>query len=101
MLSPLVLVLYLTSGLNRYEVSEEGLLVRRLWGTGLYPWNQVTRMAWSRTKTLLVFGTNGLIFYSSTDCFPRLAEFIHAIYRHSNCKLSPRLERAMFPDGKA
>ena len=91
-----VLALYVTSGANRYEVMEDGLCVNRFFGTTFHPWNEIIRISWNQPlHTFFVHGPHRLIFYSSTDCFPKLAQFIQVMHEKSACQLSPNLTRAL------
>jgi len=96
LLSLAVLALYLTSGLNRYAVTEEGLRVDRFLRSTFHPWSEITRVAWSLSlHTFFVYGPDRMIFYSSTDFFPSLAEFLQIIHQRSKCQLSQALEKAL------
>jgi hypothetical protein len=97
----IVLFFYLTSGLNRYEVTEEGLRVYRPFRSKLYPWAEIATITWNRPlNTFFVCGPNQMIFYSSTNCFPKLLEFIRILHSRSDCKLSPWLSKKLSPGQK-
>jgi len=91
-----VVTLYLTSVANRYKVTDEGLHVHGVFRSSFYAWHEITRLSWNvPLHTLFAYGQNGMIFYSSTDCFPRLVEFLRIIRERSQCQLSLRLEKAL------
>jgi len=87
-----VLLLYLTSGANRYEITAEGLRVRRLLHTTLHPWADVRRIDLNNPLHYIVIRSGDrTIAYTSTDFFPRIIDFIRAIHEQSNCTLPPIL----------
>jgi hypothetical protein len=84
MFCTIVLALYLTSGMNRYEITESGLRVRRFLRSTFHPWNEIARISWNKPlHTFFVYGPTRMIFYSSTDCFPNLAQLIKTLHEKS------------------
>lgn len=85
-----VLWLYLTSGVNRYEIAGEGLRVHRFFGSTLHPWTDVRRIELNNPLHYIVIrGPDRVIAYTSTDCFPRIIGLIRAIHERSDCALPP------------
>ena len=79
-----VLALYFLSGVNRYEVLEKGLRVRRLWGTTFHPWSEVTSVVEHlMLRNVIVRGRDGIIAYTSSDYFPRFNQFLLTLMRES------------------
>ena len=87
-----VLVLYLTSGVNRYEPTEEGLRVHRLLRTTFHPWSEVSRIDLNNSlHYIVIWGRERAIAYTSTDFFPRIIDLIRFVHDRSNCALPPLL----------
>jgi hypothetical protein len=96
-----VLYLYLATSLNRYEVTDEGLRVKRcfLFRSTFHPWPQITKITlYGPIKTVAIRAHNGLVFFSSTDCFPDLGTFLIAIHQKSSCSYSPNLTKLLQSD---
>lgn len=86
------LLLYLTSGINRYETADDGLRIHRLLRTDVYPWSEVRRIDLNNLFNYIVMrGEGRVIAYTSTDLFPDLIELVRAIHDRSGCVLSPLL----------
>jgi hypothetical protein len=94
--SVLTMALYLTSVVNRYTVTEDGLRIDRLSRSTFCSWHEIKRIAWSPAiHTFFVYGPEGMIFYSSTDYFPKLREFLQIVHQRSNCELSKTLGKIL------
>jgi hypothetical protein len=93
MLALFVAWLYWASALNRYDVTDEGLVVSRLRSSRLIPWTEIEEMAWSRlAHCVFIKGKGRTLVFTSTDFFDTLPELMDEIWRRSKCKLSPNLE---------
>ncbi len=80
-------VLYAT-GVCRYEPSEEGMTIRRLFKTTFHPWGDFWKIQEIAPLSVVIFrGRDGIISYSSTNLFPQLGELILLIHERSNCRL--------------
>jgi len=85
--------LYWKTGLNRYQVSDEGLVVSRLRSRRVIPWGEIDEMAWSRLARCVFIGGKGrTLVFTSTDFFDDLPELMDEISLRTQCKLSPNLE---------
>ncbi|MBB5039142.1 hypothetical protein [Prosthecobacter dejongeii] len=88
----LTLALYLRSGVNRYLVEEGGLRIQRLGQNTFHAWSEISRIDHNQPLHYLVIqGRDGALALTSTDYFPRLMDFVRAIYLRSRCELSPSL----------
>jgi hypothetical protein len=95
-----VLVLYVTSGVNRYEITADGLRVRRLFRTTFHPWREVSRIDLNNPLHYIVIrGRDRVIAYTSTDYFPRIIDLIRAIHERSDCLLPARLTEILASQG--
>jgi len=84
--------LYWKTGLNRYQVTEEGLVVLRLRSRRLIPWAEIDEMVWKRLSHCVFIKGKGLtLVFTSTDFFDDLPCLLREIVSHSKCKLSPNL----------
>lgn len=94
-----VLVLHLTSGVNRYEVADDGLHVHRLFRTTFHPWHTVKRIDLNDLLHYIVIrGHDRVIAFSSTDFFPRMIDLIRAVHERSGCALPPPLAGILAAD---
>ena len=85
--------LYWKTGLNRYQVSDEGLVVSRLRSRKVIPWGEIDEMVWKRLPhCVFVKGKGRILVFTSTDFFDDLPELMDEISSRSQCKLSPNLE---------
>jgi hypothetical protein len=98
-LAVFVLWLYLRSGAVRYEVTDAGLRIVRPWSRKVVPWPEIRRIDWNLPlHCIFLRGESGTLAFTSTDLFPRILDFLHAIRERSRCALDPRLERLLDDD---
>ncbi len=89
----LFLWLYFRSGVNTYMVTEEGLVVKRLFTQSLHPWNTITRLDWNRPLHYVVIrGESGTIAFTSTGFSPWLPELLSVIHERSGCALPGNMQ---------
>lgn len=85
--------LYWKSSINRYQISDAGLVVSRLRSRRVIPWEEIDEMAWKRLPhCVFVKGKGRILVFTSTDFFDDLPDLMDEISRRSQCKLSPNLE---------
>ncbi len=85
--------LYWKSGLNRYQVTDAGLVVSKLRSKRLIPWEEIDEMVWGRLRhCVFIKGKGRTLAFTSTDKFDDLHELLKEIAQRSQCKLSPNLE---------
>ena len=85
--------LYWQTGLNRYQVTEEGLVVLRLRSRRLIPWAEIDEIVWKRlAHCVFIKGKGRILVFTSTDFFDDLPELMDEISLRTQCKLSPNLE---------
>ena len=83
--------------LRYYRVTEEGLLIKKLWTVRLVSWSGITRITCNRwLRYFTIRGRDGVIVSSSSDYFPGLGSLIHEIHTRSRCVLEPALRRAIY-----
>jgi hypothetical protein len=93
MLSLLSAWLYWKSALNRYQVTDAGLLVSKLRSKRLIPWEEIDEMVWGRLRhCVFIKGKGRTLVFTSTDKFDDLPELLREIAQRSQCKLSRNLE---------
>ncbi|WP_395741356.1 hypothetical protein [Prosthecobacter sp.] len=98
MLAFLVAWLYWASALNRYEVTDEGLVVSRLRSSKVIPWTEIEEMAWSRVAHCVFIKAKGkTLVFTSTDFFDSLPDLMDEIWQRSQCKLNANLEGVLKP----
>ena len=96
LLAVAVLVLYLRSGIQRYEVAESGLVIRRPWSRVVVPWQDIRHIDWNRPlHYVVVRGESSIIAFTSTDGFPRILDLIRVVHERSSCTLPAHLERLL------
>ena len=77
------------SGLNLYQITDAGLVVSRLWGRRLIPWERIDQMVWNRVLSLVFIKGNGrTMAIVSIQMFGDQMEMVAEISRRSRCKLS-------------
>ncbi|MFC5454891.1 PH domain-containing protein [Prosthecobacter fluviatilis] len=85
--------LYWRTGLNRYQVTDEGLVVSRLRSSRLIPWGDIDEMVWNRlAHCVFIKGKGRTLVFTSSDQFDDLPELMDEISCRSQCKLSPNLQ---------
>ena len=95
-----IAVHYLYSGINRYDVTPDGLVIRRLWASRLIPWSHLRRMDWNRWDLVVLRGPSSVITYTNHVAFPRFEEFLRILHQRSACTLSPNLEWLLYSDAE-
>jgi Bacterial PH domain len=92
LLAVFALGLYLKTGLARYEVQDDGLLIRQPWGRRLVPWTEIVRIDWNEPLSYVVIrARSGVVAFTSTDAFPRLFELLAEVGARSRCAVAPPL----------
>jgi hypothetical protein len=87
-----MIVLYLTEGVSRYEVTDHGFHVHRLFRNSFHPWSEVAAIHWNRPLHFVVVrGHSRRVAFISTDFFPHIIELLRHIHQRSGCVLPPAL----------
>ncbi|MCX6852823.1 MAG: hypothetical protein NTY98_28370 [Verrucomicrobia bacterium] len=85
--------LYWKSSINRYRISDSGLVVLHLWSSKLIPWTEIDEIVWKRLPhCVFIKGKGRTLVFTSTDIFDELPDLLTEIARRSQCKLSSNLE---------
>lgn len=79
--------------LNRYQVTDAGLVVTRLWMTRLIPWEEIDEMTcWRPVHLVFIKGKGRTLVTVSIQLLGGRTEMLAEISHRSQCKLSPNLE---------
>jgi hypothetical protein len=90
--------LYWKTGLNRYQATDEGLVVSRLQARRVIPWEEIDEMIWNRlAHCVFIKGKGRTLVFTSTDIFDDLPDLMAEIFRRTQCKLSSDLV-GVFPE---
>ena len=83
-----VALLYLKSGVQRYEIADSGLVILRPWCRMTIPWTEIHRIEWLRfARTFVIRSDSSILFFTSSDFFPRLHQFVTIIHERSGCEI--------------
>ena len=79
--------------LNRYQITDAGLVVSRLWSTRLIPWAEMDEMtSWPVLHLVFIKGKGRTqVVVSAPVLFGNIMEMLAEISRRTHCKLSPHL----------
>lgn len=84
--------LYWKSSVNRYQISDAGLVVLRWRSRRVIPWGKIDEVVWKRlSHCVFIKGKSRTLVFTSTDFFDELPALLKEILSHAPCKLSPNL----------
>jgi hypothetical protein len=99
LLGAVFLGLFFHSGIARYVVTDDGLLIKHLFARSLHAWATITRLDWNHPLDYVAIrGESGAIAFTSTDFFPRLPELLSVIHERSGCEFSENVRALLGRD---
>ena len=94
--SLICLWLYLRSGILKYKITDDALVIKRPLGSQVVPWTEITEIKWNQIMHTITFhGSGGVIAFASTDFFPLLQVLVNQVWSRSSCKVSVQIREVL------
>jgi hypothetical protein len=101
LLAVAMLVLYLLSGVQRYEVSDMGLIIHRPGTDKIAPWSTIRHLDLQMPHCVVFRSESSFITFTSIDRFPGIYDFLRLVHERSRCTLNPDLKLLLYGESNA